>query len=497
MDVIIGHDVPTAASVTKTNTSSTSTSTCGKLCNGTVEGSAETVKEVVTGGAAPAGAGRKKTKRKNRAKNSHREETTADDTATAVEGSVLTITTVPSSSATAAGVVNSSNHNDGSSHGSNGLPDPQHEDAVDAISKKLEQCVHVGRNGLTNGLPKLERKDSNADERGSGSNDAAQGDQGPPKPASSGTAASTGATSKKSKQRARQQKKAQQDAPHCTALPNGAVAADGSEASSKEEPTSSRRSGASNTAFSGISIETNDELDAAIASTAPMAQVNVGKAVQEEQQPSTNVAPTTAQPSACSTASTSSSSVPKAVAVAVAEAVSGVGDSGLQKEVVSVVSTVPAAVAADITYQVYESERQMPAIMALIQKDLSEPYSIYTYRYFIHNWPKLCFLAQHNGTCVGAIVCKLDIHRENIRRGYIAMLAVDKDYRKLKIGTTLVQKAIQVMLDDKADEVVLETEITNQPALRLYENLGFVRDKRLFHYYLNGVDALRLKLWFR
>lgn len=51
------------------------------------------------------------------------------------------------------------------------------------------------------------------------------------------------------------------------------------------------------------------------------------------------------------------------------------------------------------------------------------------------------------------------------------------------------------MLRDSADEVVLETEITNRPALKLYENLGFVRDKRLFHYYLNGVDALRLKLW--
>lgn len=150
-----------------------------------------------------------------------------------------------------------------------------------------------------------------------------------------------------------------------------------------------------------------------------------------------------------------------------------------------------------ITYQVYESELQMPNIMSIIQKDLSEPYSIYTYRYFIHNWPRLCFLALHEERCVGAIVCKLDIHRQNIRRGYIAMLAVDKDYRKLKIGTTLVQKAIQAMREDNADEVVLETEITNRPALQLYENLGFVRDKRLFHYYLNGVDALRLKLWFR
>lgn len=99
---------------------------------------------------------------------------------------------------------------------------------------------------------------------------------------------------------------------------------------------------------------------------------------------------------------------------------------------------------SDITYKEYESELQMPDIIRLIQKDLSEPYSIYTYRYFIHNWPRLCFLAMHNDLCVGAIVCKLDMHRPNLKRGYIAMLAVDKAYRKLKIGTNLVQKAIQV-----------------------------------------------------
>ncbi|CAH1108391.1 unnamed protein product [Psylliodes chrysocephalus] len=145
----------------------------------------------------------------------------------------------------------------------------------------------------------------------------------------------------------------------------------------------------------------------------------------------------------------------------------------------------------------YESELQMPMIMKIIQKDLSEPYSIYTYRYFIHNWPKLCFLAMCEGECVGAIVCKLDLHRKVIKRGYIAMLAVDQDYRKLRIGSNLVQMAINEMLLGDADEVVLETEVTNNPALQLYEKLGFVRDKRLFRYYLNGVDALRLKLWLR
>lgn len=75
------------------------------------------------------------------------------------------------------------------------------------------------------------------------------------------------------------------------------------------------------------------------------------------------------------------------------------------------------------------------------------------------------------------------------------MLVVKKEYRKLRIGTELVVKAVNAMKEFKADEIVLETEATNKPARRLYENLGFLPDKRLYRYYLNGLDALRLKLW--
>ena len=32
--------------------------------------------------------------------------------------------------------------------------------------------------------------------------------------------------------------------------------------------------------------------------------------------------------------------------------------------------------------------------MRLMTKDLSEPYSIYTYRFFVHNWPELCILVR-------------------------------------------------------------------------------------------------------
>lgn len=39
--------------------------------------------------------------------------------------------------------------------------------------------------------------------------------------------------------------------------------------------------------------------------------------------------------------------------------------------------------------------------------------------------------------CVGAIVCKLDMHKKMFRRGYIAMLAVDSKHRRKSIGELL------------------------------------------------------------
>lgn len=119
-------------------------------------------------------------------------------------------------------------------------------------------------------------------------------------------------------------------------------------------------------------------------------------------------------------------------------------------------------------------------------------------------------------------------------RGYVAMLVVDPDFRKGGIGMRLAAHAISKMRE-RCDEVrpprgripalavinawlvcasrkyvsplslplcdclqiVLETEATNASALRLYESLGFLRDKRLPRYYLNGNDAYRLKLWVR
>lgn len=103
--------------------------------------------------------------------------------------------------------------------------------------------------------------------------------------------------------------------------------------------------------------------------------------------------------------------------------------------------------------------------MALVDRDLSEPYSIFTYRYFLCGWPDLCILAyiddddnlaaaadsgddsnnknkagegdDWHGTLVGVIVGKADNEGSTDPKGlcgYIAMLAVETSYRRAGIG---------------------------------------------------------------
>lgn len=156
-----------------------------------------------------------------------------------------------------------------------------------------------------------------------------------------------------------------------------------------------------------------------------------------------------------------------------------------------------------ISYRQYSLDKEaeyLPQIRDLISKDLSEPYSIYVYRYFLYQWAELCFMALDENDdykLVGIVICKLEPHRGGPLRGYIAMLATKEEHRGKGIAITLVSKAIDLMIERNADEIALETEETNTAAMKLYEKLGFLRSKKLHRYYLNGNSAYRLLLYLK
>merc|ERR1711991_918144 len=86
-----------------------------------------------------------------------------------------------------------------------------------------------------------------------------------------------------------------------------------------------------------------------------------------------------------------------------------------------------------ITLRRYTRAEDLGPIIAMMERDLSEPYSIFTYRYFVHDWPDLTWLAVDGERIVGSVVCEMKT-RKNRQRGYIAMLSVAPDYRRRGIA---------------------------------------------------------------
>lgn len=138
----------------------------------------------------------------------------------------------------------------------------------------------------------------------------------------------------------------------------------------------------------------------------------------------------------------------------------------------------PFGMPPEIEYRAYRDENDLELVTRLVDSELSEPYSIFTYRYFMHQWPQLCILAtapageggvKGEERCVGAIVCKSAFHEAGSRRlrayrgyggtvsgtmrGYIAMLVVDKPCRKAGVGSSLLRRAVKTMHEEGCEEV--------------------------------------------
>ncbi|KPI82797.1 hypothetical protein ABL78_8191 [Leptomonas seymouri] len=163
-----------------------------------------------------------------------------------------------------------------------------------------------------------------------------------------------------------------------------------------------------------------------------------------------------------------------------------------------------------IRYEQFQgSDEEMNFIVKLFTEELTEPYSSFTYQYFVFGWPDLCITAYGvesemkpdesvTGEKVGAVVSRVTRkHAGMPLRGYVAMFAVVPTFRGFRLGSRLVSLTVELMRKKGCDEVYLETPTSNQRALGLYLNLGFVKTKFLPRYYLDHSDAVRLKLWLK
>lgn len=155
------------------------------------------------------------------------------------------------------------------------------------------------------------------------------------------------------------------------------------------------------------------------------------------------------------------------------------------------------------------TDEEMDFLVQFFTDMLTEPYSSFTYQYFVFGWPDLCITAYGVesatppdssvvGEKVGAVVSRV-VRKAPLAplRGYVAMFAVAKHFRGLRLGRRLVSLTVEVMREKGCDEVYLETPLSNVGALQLYMSLGFAKTKFLPRYYLDHSDAVRMKLWLK
>ena len=99
-------------------------------------------------------------------------------------------------------------------------------------------------------------------------------------------------------------------------------------------------------------------------------------------------------------------------------------------------------------------------------------------------------VAEEDGYVIGYII--FWIKYEN--QGHIISLAVDRNYRRLKAGTRLLSKAIQVLMMFDIANIYLEVNENNCGAYKFYKQFNFKVDRIVPNYYDGGDGAIVMYL---
>lgn len=96
------------------------------------------------------------------------------------------------------------------------------------------------------------------------------------------------------------------------------------------------------------------------------------------------------------------------------------------------------------------------------------------------------YLVQYEGKTVAYLSLLSHAQTNNLR---IYSIAVSPEVRGKKIGTLLINKAIEYARLHGNKAITLEVKVSNEAAIGLYEKMGFVKKNIKRCYYHDGSDA--------
>ena len=104
----------------------------------------------------------------------------------------------------------------------------------------------------------------------------------------------------------------------------------------------------------------------------------------------------------------------------------------------------------------------------------------------IYNLGAGFLVAQENNRVLGYIIFWIKFEDE----GHIISIAVDKNYRRLEVGSKLVETSIEFFKKFEVKIIKLEVRVGNKGARKFYSKLGFKEEKIVEEYYEDLEDAV-------
>jgi ribosomal-protein-alanine N-acetyltransferase len=134
-------------------------------------------------------------------------------------------------------------------------------------------------------------------------------------------------------------------------------------------------------------------------------------------------------------------------------------------------------------------------VIHINQVCLPENYSTYFFMDLYERYPETFIVAEVYGEVTGYIMCRIETGLPDFgllgitKRGHVISIAVLPEHQRKGIGEALLKEAMTRMKAHKAKEVYLEVRVTNEPAIGLYQKLGFDTQRTIRGYYADGEDA--------
>lgn len=108
----------------------------------------------------------------------------------------------------------------------------------------------------------------------------------------------------------------------------------------------------------------------------------------------------------------------------------------------------------------------------------------------IYNLGAGFLVAQQDNMIVGYIIFWIRFEDE----GHIISIAVDENHRRKEVGSQLVETAMEIFKRYNITQIKLEVRVSNNGAIKFYNDMGFNKKEVLVKYYEDLEDAVLMDM---